>query len=100
MDAAVIPLPREETTPPVTKMYFVLTRSPLSLPTHAGIGVAEVVFGIDPWGRLFGEQRHPVTHSVSQWSHLFQALGLFCRYRFRGHPPEKGVSGVAVDPHM
>src|SRR4026209_1297021 len=30
-EAAVIPLPREETTPPVMKMYFVLMRGPPAL---------------------------------------------------------------------
>jgi hypothetical protein len=31
MEAAARPLPREERTPPVIKMYFVLIQQPLSL---------------------------------------------------------------------
>ncbi len=30
-DAAVIPLPNEDTTPPVTKIYLVICNSPLSI---------------------------------------------------------------------
>ena len=85
-----MPLPSEETTPPVTKMNFGLTGDvvmwlPLgSLPV--GFGAAEVLGRVDPGERRCVEARDTEMNAVLQRAKLFQLLGHLERGRRQRHP--------------
>src|SRR5262249_37774210 len=81
MDADARPLPREETTPPVTKMYLVATALPL--PPASRAGRQEPPDAIEILGRVHGHaslavhRYHPDGHAGLQGPELLESLGLF-----------------------
>src|SRR6266705_3343852 len=86
-DAAAMPFPREETTPPVTKMYFVeLTDSPLS-----GVGPA-------PLRRTAGLPACLLR--VQQRPQLLEPLPALFGHDGEAHPPRERVPRVCVDAHV
>src|SRR3990170_4164554 len=93
-DAAAMPFPREDTTPPVTNTNFV--ECCIVTPASAAEGLSprgqvrlrapQVVFRIDAGQRRLGEARHPDRHPVTQRPQLLELLGLLGRRRLEHHP--------------
>src|SRR6184192_4381766 len=96
-EAAAMPFPSEETTPPVTKTYFVeLTDSP---PSADGSTAALRGAGprrCRPRGRRRIEQRHADRDPVQQRPQLLQALRALLRHRRQLHPPLQCLARVSV----
>src|SRR5262249_33449701 len=78
MDAAAIPFPSDETTPPVTKMYLAMSFRALQ-GSFKQLGYAlQVGWRIHAQGFVFGFH-NPYGMSVLERSELLEALGFFQR---------------------
>src|ERR1700733_4463428 len=81
IDAAATPLPREDTTPPVTKIYFGPIRS---VPATKKIAGRET--GLKPPERCWR-----TTHSTGKERHCQRAAEIHSRNgkKVQGHPPQR-----------
>src|SRR5258706_10167961 len=81
-EAAVIPFPKDETTPPVTKMYLVIEIFPPRLPAGRQAYFRQDLFHFPHifrtvhGARLLGHHRHLDGTAVFQHPQLLQTLGL------------------------
>src|SRR5918999_1606049 len=100
-DAAAMPFPREETTPPVTKMYLVafgpeFIASPLQC-VPMGFRPSKVVGSIHAGLDRLRQERDADSKPVVQRAELFQPLGGFRRARLQGGPAPQRPAGVGVE---
>src|SRR5262245_7218511 len=104
MDADARPLPREETTPPVTKMYLVGTALLLAHASRAR--GQEAPDAIEILGRVHGhaslavERHDPDRHAGLQGTELLEPLDLLERRRGQRYQPQQGFAPVDVEPHV
>src|SRR5690242_13154386 len=105
-DAAAMPLPSEETTPPVMKMYRVCCELPCirQRSRHKGIpsrvGALKVFLGVNAGCRCFPGDRHPNGQSGGQRPELLQALDFFEWMRRKRNPFAQSVARIGVDSNM
>src|SRR6476660_2163284 len=103
-EAAAMPFPREETTPPVTKMYLVaLGAEVIALPLKCvpmGFRPSKVVRRIHARLRRLGQPRDTDAESLVERPELLQPLGLLGRTRRGRHPPGQRGAGVHIDPQV
>src|SRR5690242_10905190 len=96
-EAAAMPFPREETTPPVTKMYLVaLGAEVIALPLKCvpvGFCPSKVVRCVHSWQRRLGQPGHPDREPEMQRPQLLQALRLLRGARRRADPSGERVAG-------
>src|SRR5512145_1704735 len=93
-DAAAIPFPSDETTPPVTKMYLVvwgLVLVGMSAPSSgerrpARVRLGEIVFGVDPGVHLSGHVGDADRYPGRERPQLLQTLDSLQRVRREGDP--------------
>ena len=102
-EAAAIPLPRDETTPPVTKMYLVamglfsLLRQIRSVRIFSTRSRSSAVSTpIDARSTISTRMRN----SVLQRAELLQRLAALERRRRESRQPQQGLPLVAVDPQV
>src|SRR5690349_825821 len=103
-DAAAMPFPREETTPPVTKMYLVaLGAEVIALPLKCvplGFRAPKVIGRIHARLRGLAQSSDADREADVQRPELFQPLGLLGRAEWRGDPARERGSGVHVQAEM
>src|SRR5687767_13354053 len=108
IEAAAMPLPSEETTPPVTKMNFVvwcralgciiqssgLFRARETVPIR--VRASKVFFRIDAAPRRITYDRDAHRHARGKWPQLLESLNLLQWVGRQRDPPGEGVAGVRV----
>src|SRR6476620_3576384 len=103
-DAAAMPFPREETTPPVTKMYLVaLVAEVIALPLKCvpvSFRPSKVVQRIHTRQRRLGQAGHANGESQMQCPELLEPLGLLRRARRGGDPPHQRGASIHVDAEV
>src|SRR6266496_1219870 len=103
-EAAAMPFPREETTPPVTKMYLVafgpvVIDSPLKC-VPVGFRPSKVIRRVDARERRLGQPAHADREPTMQRPELLQPLRLFRRARPGTDPALQCRAGVRVEAHV
>src|SRR6476659_10824640 len=100
-EAAAMPFPREETTPPVTKMYLVaLGAEVIALPLKfvpVGFRPSKVVRRIDARHRRLGEPGDADGESEMQRAELLEPFGLLGRTRRGRRPLRQRRASVHVE---
>src|SRR5690349_7818832 len=99
-----MPFPREETTPPVTKMYLVAVGPVvIALPLECvpmGFRPSKVVRRVHARQSGLGEPCDADRETAVQRAELLQPLGLLGRARRHPHPAIEGRAAVDVEPHV
>src|SRR5918992_3782581 len=113
IDAAAMPFPSDETTPPVTKMYLLVccrTVGCISCESSTLVGAGEawpllvcagkIFFRVDSGARWLGDHRDADRHAGGEWSQLLQSFDLLQGVWRQGDPPRERVTRVGVDPDV
>src|SRR5262245_31080413 len=99
-----MPFPREETTPPVTKMYLVaFGPEVIGLPLKCmpmGFRPSKVVRSVDARQRGLVEPRDADGEAAVQRPKLLQPLGQLSRAGFGRDPPRQCRAGAGVNAQM
>src|SRR3954447_13324896 len=103
-DAAAMPFPREETTPPVTKMYLVACGPEvIGLPLKCvpmGFRPSKVVAGVNAGQGRFGQLSHADPEAHVQGAELLQPLRQLGRAGRCRHPAVQRTARTRVNPDV
>src|SRR5437016_1398916 len=111
-DAAAIPLPSDDTTPPVTKMYLVVCLAEACIEVTCrswssqwrrrpfAIGAYEVFLRIDPLHDRFIDERHTDGNAGEERPKLLEPFDLFEWRGRQAHPFLQRRPVVRVDANM
>src|SRR5690349_20702888 len=99
-----MPFPREETTPPVTKMYLVaFGPEVIGLPLKCvpvGFRPSKVVTSVDARQGGLAQRRHPDREAEMQRAELLEPLRQLGRRRRRRDPAGQRLARVGVDAEV
>src|SRR5260370_15831719 len=99
MDAAAIPLPSDDTTPPVTKMYLVISCSPQKRCLKQRGHALQVFRGVDAQRLVFGFG-HANAMAILKCAQLFEPLSPFERADGQIRVPQQKIAAVHVYPEI
>src|SRR5579884_27952 len=100
MEAAAIPFPNDETTPPVMKMYLAMNAGTYPLRRLKSFSYAiQILRCVHPKRFVFGLY-HPDAVTILQGAKLFQALRLFERPNCQVRVAQQKIAPVDIKTHM
>src|SRR5579884_644017 len=100
MEAAAIPFPNDETTPPVMKMYLAMNAGTYPLRRLKSFSYAiQILRCVHPKRFVFGLY-HPDAVTILQGAKLFQALRLFERPNCQVRVAQQKIAPVDVKTHV